>query len=95
VKRLAPRLEVVQLVDRPWEMTKRLVDPDWIVGPGIGLLRESHRLARRLARHRLHVWTVNTPQDLDLCVSLGVEAVITDRPAMALAHLTRAEKRAE
>ena len=95
VKRLAPSLEVVQLIDRPWEMTKRLVDPGWIVGPGIGLLRDNQRLARRLTRHRMHVWTVNTPEDLDLCLSLGVEAVITDRPAMALAHLTRAGNRAE
>ena len=36
---------------------------------------------------RIHVWTVNTEQDLDLCVDLGVEAVITDRPALALSHL--------
>jgi glycerophosphoryl diester phosphodiesterase len=35
----------------------------------------------------MHVWTVNTVDDLDLCVDLGVEAVITDRPAMAIGHL--------
>jgi glycerophosphoryl diester phosphodiesterase len=27
------------------------------------------------------VWTVNTSPDLDLCLDLGVTAVITDRPA--------------
>jgi glycerophosphoryl diester phosphodiesterase len=32
------------------------------------------------------VWTVNTVADLDLCAALGVEAVITDNPAMALDH---------
>jgi len=32
------------------------------------------------------VWTVNTPEDLDLCARLGVEAVITDDPGMALDH---------
>ncbi len=36
---------------------------------------------------RMHVWTVNTPEDLDLCLDLGVEAVITDLPGMALDHL--------
>jgi glycerophosphoryl diester phosphodiesterase len=35
----------------------------------------------------VHVWTVNDWADLDLCVSLGVEAVITDDPRGALDHL--------
>jgi glycerophosphoryl diester phosphodiesterase len=29
----------------------------------------------------LHVWVVNTPDHLDLCLELGASAVITDRPA--------------
>ena len=32
----------------------------------------------------MHVWTVNTPAHLDLCLELGVQAVITDRPAYLL-----------
>jgi glycerophosphoryl diester phosphodiesterase len=35
----------------------------------------------------MHVWVVNTPEDLDLCAALGVEAVITDDPGLALDHL--------
>jgi glycerophosphoryl diester phosphodiesterase len=35
----------------------------------------------------MHVWTVNSTADLDLCVRMGVEAVITDNPGMALDHL--------
>jgi glycerophosphoryl diester phosphodiesterase len=45
----------------------------------------AHRLRKQ--GRRLHVWTVNTPDDLDLCLELGVEAVITDNPTMALGHL--------
>jgi len=30
------------------------------------------------------VWTVNTQQQLELCLELGVKAVITDRPAYVL-----------
>jgi glycerophosphoryl diester phosphodiesterase len=97
VKKLAPDLEVVMLIDRPysWELSKNLVDEDWIAGPGIHLLRDSPRLVRRLARtgRRVHVWTVNTEADLDLCAELGAEAVITDRPAMALHHLSRRPQR--
>jgi glycerophosphoryl diester phosphodiesterase len=35
----------------------------------------------------MHVWTANTADELDLCLSLGVEAVITDDPRAALDHL--------
>ena len=57
-----------------------------IVGPGIALLREHPRLAGRIADsgHDIHVWTVNTEADLRLCLELGVQAVITDRPAYML-----------
>ena len=94
VKRLAPQLEVVLLIERPrsWQVTKNLVaDEGWIAGPGIKLLREFPRLGERLARsgRRVHVWTVNTEEDVDLCLDLGVEAVITDKPVMALRHLER------
>ena len=48
------------------------------------LLREDH--VDHAGERRIHVWTVNTTEDLDLCAQLGVEAVITDDPGMALDH---------
>jgi glycerophosphoryl diester phosphodiesterase len=96
VKKLAPDLELVLLIDRQhsWRVTKELVTESWIAGPGIDLLRESPKVARRLRKQgrRIHVWTVNTPADLDLCLQLGVEAVITDNPSMALAHLDHVDE---
>jgi glycerophosphoryl diester phosphodiesterase len=93
LKRLAPNLDVVLLVDRmrAWEFRKRLTTPGWIAGPGIRLLRENPGFARRLhgKGRRVHVWTVNTVEDLDLCLDLGVEAVITDKPGVTLSLLTR------
>jgi glycerophosphoryl diester phosphodiesterase len=90
VKKLAPAIEVVLLFDRQysWQMATSLLAPGWIAGPGIDLLRENPRLGRRLRKRdrRIHVWTVNKAEDLDLCVRLGVEAVITDDPGMALDH---------
>jgi glycerophosphoryl diester phosphodiesterase len=90
IKKLAPAIEVVLLFDRQysWQMATSLLAPGWIAGPGIDLLRENPRLGRRLRRRnrRIHVWTVNTAEDLDLCAGLGVEAVITDDPGMALHH---------
>ena len=92
VRKLAPDLELVLLIDRQhsWRVTKELVTESWIAGPGIDLLRENPKVAHRLRKQgrRLHVWTVNTEEDLDLCLQLGVEAVITDNPTLALAHLS-------
>ena len=91
VRRLAPRLPVVMLVDRAhhWPVLRPVVADDWIIGPGIAELREHPGLGRHLVREgrEIHVWTVNTEADLDLCISLGVTAVITDRPADVLAML--------
>ena len=50
------------------------------------LLTQHPRLAEQIARsgHAVHVWTVNTEPQLRRCQELGVEAVITDRPAYVL-----------
>jgi glycerophosphoryl diester phosphodiesterase len=91
VQKLAPALEVVLLIEGSvsWQVTKGMLTPGWIAGPGVDELRDKPRLGRRLRDkgHRIHVWTVNTVDDLDLCLDLGVEAVITDRPARILSLL--------
>ena len=91
VRKLAPDLELVLLMDRQhtWRVAKEVVAEEWIAGPGIELLRETPKVARRWRKQgrRLHVWTVNTEDDLDLCLELGVEAVITDNPTRILTHL--------
>lgn len=91
VERLAPAVPLVQLVDRPaaWPMLKRAIGSDWMVGPGMADLVEHRRYGKRLARsgHEVHVWVVNTAQELKLCQDLGVSTVITDRPAYLLGLL--------
>ena len=88
IQRLAPGVEVVMLVEKAhhWPMLRRVVGDDWIIGPGIDELREHPGLGRSLVRagREVHVWTVNTEADLDLCLDLGVAAVITDHPAYVL-----------
>jgi glycerophosphoryl diester phosphodiesterase len=85
VERLAPDVKLVQLIEHAqyWPMLRRAIGKDWIVGPGIAELREHPKLGSRISKagHDIHVWTVNTPEDLQLCLDLGVKAVITDRPA--------------
>jgi len=90
VQRLAPELEVVLLIEgTSWQVTRGILRPGWIAGPGVEELRQRPRLAGRLRKrgHRIHVWVVNSEADLELCLSLGVEAVITDRPDHIIALL--------
>lgn len=88
VERLAPEVRLVQLVDHAplWPMTRARIGKDWIVGPGIAELREHPKLGPRITKagHDIHVWTVNTEEDLQLCLDHGVKAVITDRPRYIL-----------
>ena len=91
LKRLAPDLEVVMLVDRlySWQLTRNLVGTDWLAGPGIELLRDNPKFRKRLAQsgRPIHVWVVNSHEDIDLCLDLGAEAIITDTPAETLRYL--------
>jgi len=84
MQRLAPQLRLVMLIEkaRHWPMLKPMVDDGWILGPGIDQLTKYPKFGEKLARsgRELHVWTVNTEEELALCRSLGVRAVITDRP---------------
>ena len=84
VRRLAPDLDVVLLVDKEhhWPVLRPVVGDDWIIGPGIDELRAHPGLGKhlRLAGREIHVWTVNTEADLQLCLDLGVTAVISDKP---------------
>jgi glycerophosphoryl diester phosphodiesterase len=89
--RLAPDVRLVMLVDkaRHWPVLKPVVEEGWILGPGIDALARHPAFAERLVRtgRDLHVWTVNTREQLDLCRSLGARAVITDRPREMLRWL--------
>ena len=60
-----------------------------VAGPSIDIIREHPRFVQRVheAGNRIFVWTVDEPEDLDLCLRLGVDAVITNRPAFARRHL--------
>ncbi|MGS2589026.1 glycerophosphodiester phosphodiesterase [Streptomyces hebeiensis] len=89
----APRLPTVYLMQfvSPLLRDGRLPAGARIAGPGIRVVRNHPGYVERLHRagHRVHVWTVNEPEDVDLCVRLGVEAIITNRPRQVLSRLGR------
>lgn len=89
---MAPNLPRVQLMDLipPGLKPSRLPFGARIAGPGLELVRRRPDLVRRLkARgHDVYVWTVNEMSDVDMMLDLDVDAIITDRPAEVLAHLS-------
>ena len=92
IRRLAPDLSLVYLMDSPmaWARSRPISEPDWIAGPGIELVRRHPELIRRIRRSgtEVHVWTVNSRADLELCLEQDVAAVITDKPGVMLGYLS-------
>lgn len=92
VRRLAPDLRLVYLMDNPtdWARVRPFAERDWIAGPGIRLLRKHPELIRRIAASgaEIHVWTVNTEADLELCRDHEATAIITDKPGAMVRYLT-------
>jgi glycerophosphoryl diester phosphodiesterase len=62
-----------------------------VAGPGVHILRAHPGYVRRVQDrgYPVYVWTVDEPEDIDLVLSLGVDAVITNRPALVLRTLGR------
>ena len=91
MQKLAPGLRLVMLIEmaRHWPMLKPMVEDGWILGPGIDQLTKHPKFAAKMRRtgRDLHVWTVNTEEQLELCRALDVRAVITDRPRAVLGWL--------
>lgn len=58
-----------------------------IAAMSIGMLRRHPGIvAEQHARgHEVHVWTVDHPDDVDRCLRNGVDGIITNKPAQALA----------
>jgi glycerophosphoryl diester phosphodiesterase len=91
VRLLAPVLPTVQLY-RHLPVRRRdgsLPAAADIAGPGVDVLRAYPGYVRRVHRRggRVYVWTVDEPEDIELVLGLGVDAVITNRPRDVLARL--------
>ncbi|MES4887073.1 glycerophosphodiester phosphodiesterase [Streptomyces sp. NPDC096012] len=93
VRAAAPTLPTVYLMQfvSPRLRDGRLPAGVRIAGPSMRIVRNHPAYVERLKRtgHQVHVWTVNEPEDVDLCVELGVDAIITNRPRAVLDRLGR------
>ncbi|WP_437039883.1 glycerophosphodiester phosphodiesterase [Streptomyces sp. enrichment culture] len=93
VRTASPTLPTVHLTQfvTPRLRDGRLPPGVRIAGPSVRIVRNHPAHIERLKRagHQVHVWTVNEPEDVDLCVGLGVDAIITNRPRAVLDQLGR------
>ncbi len=82
--RLAPQLQRVLLLEpgAPMPFKDGLPRGVSIAGPKVAILHRHRGFVRKHheAGHQVHTWTVDTPEDIELCLDLGVDAIITNRP---------------
>ncbi|MEU1331054.1 glycerophosphodiester phosphodiesterase [Streptomyces sp. NPDC005865] len=93
VRAASPTLPTVYLMQfvSPRHRDGRLPAGVGIAGPALRILRNHPGYVEKLKRagHQVHVWTVNEPEDVELCAELGVDAIITNRPKQVLSQLDR------
>jgi glycerophosphoryl diester phosphodiesterase len=60
-----------------------------IAGPSLEVIRAHPRYVERVhaAGHRVHVWTVDSEEDIAYVLGLGVDAVISNHPRRVLRQL--------
>lgn len=82
---LDPRLERVRL--RSHRAPIPHLSAAHATGLDVRLVRADPTVVRDCHEHgqRTYVWTVNAAEDMDMCVDLGVDGIITDDPATARA----------
>lgn len=92
--KLAPHVQRVQLIEVSTSPLFRdgLPANVSIVGPPISLIRRRPEFVARQHHygHQVHVWTVDTESDIELCLRVGVDAIISNRPGLVRAKVDEA-----
>ena len=95
IGRLLPGVErtYLQQFDFGEWSTGELPDGIEAFGPGRPLLHADPDFVSRARDHghQIHPWTLNDPDEIDWCLGLGVHAVTTNYPDLALDRLNAAE----
>jgi glycerophosphoryl diester phosphodiesterase len=89
MRQLCPHVPVVYLVEKSVPMRFRdgsLPKGVHIAGLDMSIVRKWPRTVKHQHNrgHEVYVWTVDEPADVDLCLELGVDAIITNRPKQVL-----------
>jgi glycerophosphoryl diester phosphodiesterase len=89
--KLAPRLPLVYLVEASmpkWTWNGILPRGIGAVGLHVRLLRKPKAVRAYQRRgHQVYAWTVDEDADVDRCLELGVDVIITNRPDHVIARV--------
>jgi glycerophosphoryl diester phosphodiesterase len=85
MKRVDPSIQTTFLMHKHTGWLQAKLSSAAAIGPGINELREEPIRAKRIKDlgRSLHVWTVNEDSDIKLCAKVGVDILITNKPAHA------------
>ena len=85
MKRVDPSIQTTFLMHKHTSWLQAKLSSAAAIGPGINELREEPIRAKRIKDlgRLLHVWTVNEDSDIKLCEKVGVDILITNKPAHA------------
>jgi glycerophosphoryl diester phosphodiesterase len=89
MRQLCPEVPAVYLIEESVPLRFRdgsLPRGVHIAGLDVRILRRWPQTVERQQRrgHEVYVWTVDEPQDVALCLELGVDAIISNRPDMVV-----------
>lgn len=85
IKKMDPTIKTVMLLgDITNKFTRRFTSAQ-VIGPSVEMIKKSPELVTEIksSGKELYVWTVDSTEDLQYCASVGVDIVMTNRPAHA------------
>jgi glycerophosphoryl diester phosphodiesterase len=85
IKKMDPTMKTVMLLgDLTNKMSRRFTSAQ-VIGPSVEMIKKSPELVTDVKKSgkELYVWTVDSTEDLQYCASVGVDVVMTNRPAHA------------
>jgi glycerophosphoryl diester phosphodiesterase len=85
IKKMDPTIKTVMLLgDLTNKMSRRFTSAQ-VIGPSVEMIKKSPELVTDVKKSgkELYVWTVDSTEDLQYCASVGVDVVMTNRPAHA------------
>jgi len=85
IKKMDSTIKTVMLLhDFNQKLSRRFTSAQ-VIGPSVEMIKKSPELVTEIKKSgkELYVWTVDSTEDLQHCASVGVDIVMTNRPAHA------------
>ena len=85
IKKMVPTIKTVMLLGDFNQKLARRFTSAHVIGPSVEMIKKSPELVAEIKNSgkELYVWTVDSTEDLQFCASVGVDIVMTNRPAHA------------